>query len=101
MNNSNRGESHTMAEEAEENPHMTPKVNKKKQKLVRLRDALWDLAKTVGAVAVYMTGIIVIVKYFHALVELERMAVDYAILMAVLCTAVLHAFVGLCYITAD
>lgn len=99
MKNNNGGESHTMAEEAEETRKMTPEINPNMKKLIRLRDALWDIAKTMGAGAAYTAVLILTVKYFYGMVEAEKMALDYAMVMAVACTAFFHAFVGLCYMT--
>lgn len=101
MNNTKtRGESHIMAE-SQKDEDMTPEAKTKMKKLAQLRDALWGIGKTLGATAAYVTVLFVIVKFFYDMVEAEKIYVDYAMVMAVVCTAAFHAFIGLSYITTD
>lgn len=95
MNTNKRGESRIMAEEAEENPKMTPEANPKKKKLVRLREGLWAFAKLVGGVAAYIYALALVVGQLTSSVNAETLSLNSAMVMAVYWTAIVHAVIGL------
>lgn len=72
-----------------------------KKKLIRLRDALWIFAKLVGGVAAYLGALALVVDQLTSQVNAEKLSPFIAMVSAVYLTALLHALIGVIYITTD